>query len=64
MRSYRVYHVGRRGTVTPAGAFDCDTDEAALEKLSSFAKADIATELWQGDRYVGKVAQRVVEERR
>jgi hypothetical protein len=64
MRTYRIYHVQRRGTVTPGGEFDCDSDAVALAKLTQYVKPDLAAELWEGNRYVGQAPQRVTDERR
>lgn len=49
-----MYHIDGGGRFSAAEWIDADSDEAAIEAARAGAKS-IACELWQGQRFVGRV---------
>lgn len=54
MPAYRLYHIDGAGRFSAADWIDADSDAEAME----VARADnrsIAAELWQGNRFIGRL---------
>ena len=54
MTAYRLYHVDGGGHFSAAEWIDAVDDAAAMATARALNKS-IASELWQGERFVGRV---------
>lgn len=57
MTAYRVYHVDGGGHFSAAEWIEAVDDEAAIEAARALNKS-IACELWQGQRFIGRIESR------
>ena len=60
MTAYRLYHIDGAGRFSAAEWIDAADDEAAVDAARALNKS-IACELWQGQRFVGRVEVRTPE---
>ncbi len=54
MSAYRLYHIDGGGRFSAAEWIEAADDDAAIEAARALNKS-IACELWQGQRFVGRV---------
>ena len=54
MSAYRLYHIDGGGRFSAAEWIEAADDEAAISAARALNKS-IACELWQGQRFVGRV---------
>lgn len=50
--TYRILTIDRHGRLQLGESFECEGDEAALDRLHAFERGGLAAELWQGGRLV------------
>ena len=56
MAGYRLYCVDGVGKFVTAGYIDADTDKEALAKAREWDGGGLHCEIWDRQRYVGRVA--------
>ena len=55
MAAYRLYHIDGAGRFSTAEWVDAASDEAAIKAARQACKA-LGCELWQGNRFVGRIS--------
>ncbi len=54
MAAYRLYHIDGGGRFSAAEWIEAESDEAAMDAARALNKS-IAGELWQGQRFIGRL---------
>jgi hypothetical protein len=56
MANYRVYHLGDDDHISGVHNLECNDDDAAFIQAQLLDVICVALEVWEGGRFVGRVA--------